>query len=84
MSFFLLRLSEGFTATNLNAEGFATGTLTIEVPPGLPVGAEYLVGIFATNGTLEQLPGGGSQLQRAEKDVYIKIIKPTEPVSGTQ
>ncbi|MBV8810059.1 MAG: hypothetical protein JO033_15410 [Acidobacteriaceae bacterium] len=69
MSFFLLRLPAGFEASNRNAEGFATGTLTIKAPSDALVGAEYLVGIFADNGVQPQ----------AEQDLYIKIAKPTEP-----
>ncbi|MFZ0592116.1 MAG: putative Ig domain-containing protein [Bryobacteraceae bacterium] len=76
MSFYLLHLPAGFTASNLNAEGFATGTLTIQAPPSAPLGAQYAVAIFADNGVQPQ----------AEKDIFIKIVKPTEPAafSGTQ
>jgi hypothetical protein len=66
MSFSLLRLPAGFEAGNRNAQGFATGTLTITAPPDARVGNEYLVGIFANNGVQ---PG-------AEQDIYIRIVKP--------
>lgn len=66
MSFSLLRLPAGFTASNVNAQGFATGTLTIKAPADAVLGAEYLVGIFANNGVQPQ----------AEQDIYIKIVKP--------
>ncbi len=66
MSFYLLHLPKGATATNLNAEGFATGTLTIQAPSEGIVGEEWLFGAFADNGFKPQ----------AEKDIYIKIVKP--------
>ena len=64
MSFYLLRLPAGFEATNLSAEGFATGTLRIKAPSDAVVGEEFLVGIFADNGVAPQ----------AEQDLYIKIV----------
>ena len=66
MSFYTLHLPAGFEATNLNAEGFATGTLRIKAPSDAVVGEEFLVGIFADNGVRPQ----------AEQDLYIKIVKP--------
>jgi hypothetical protein len=69
MSFYTLHLPPGFEATNRNAEGFATGTLTIKAPPDAPVGYEWVVGIFADNGVQPQ----------AEQDIFIKIVKPPAP-----
>lgn len=66
MSFHLLRLPAGFDASNLNAEGFATGTVTITAPSDAVVGQEFLVAIFADNG----VPPA------AEQDLFIKIVKP--------
>ena len=66
MSFYQLHLPAGFEATNLSAEGFATGTLRIKAPSNAVVGEEFLVGIFADNGVPPQ----------AEQDLYIKIVSP--------
>ncbi len=71
MSFSPFRLPRDFKASNVNAEGFATGTLTIQAPADESlVGREWAVVIFAANGVTP----------RAEQDSVIKIVKPpTEP-----
>ncbi|MBV8069266.1 MAG: hypothetical protein JO270_05135 [Acidobacteriaceae bacterium] len=66
MSFYLLHSPDGFQVTNRNAEGFATGTLTITAPADAHVGDEWAVAIFADNGVPPQ----------AEQDLFIKIVAP--------
>ena len=67
MSFVFIHLPPGAKATNLNAEGFATGTLTIQAPTEGLVGQEWLFGAIASNGVKPD----------AQKDIYIKIVRPS-------